>query len=180
MNLSMSTMITIFAIVILVLVWYSHASMRNKVHCVFRSATGEKIEKLRPVKSRHVIFEGRKYDIDTRRHTLIEWRRGIFALFPTKIYSYDFSFYSRHPLDPNNIKATWDSPENANRLNQEEALGAFLRHAPAITGKKQSGIMQWLPIIAIIVVVIVGFLVYQQGQHINIMQQQIENLAKVK
>lgn len=178
--MSWMSMVTYLCIIILGLVWYSHASLRNKVHCVFRSATGEKIEKLCPLRSRHVIFAGRKYNIDTRRHTLIEWRRGIHSVFPTKIYSYDFSFYSKYPLNPNDIKATWDSPENANRLNQEEALGAFLRHAPSITGKKQSNIMQWMPMIAIVIVVIVGFMVYQQGQHIGIMQQQINNLAGVR
>lgn len=180
MNLSTSTMITVFVIVLVVLLWYSHASISNKVHCVFRSATGEKVEKLRPVKSRFVTFEGRRYDILVARRTLLKWTRGIFAIFPTKIYSYDFTFLSRYPLNPASVKATWDSPENRKKLDQEESFGSFLRHAPSLTGKKQSGLMQWLPIIAIAVAVIVGFMVYQQGQHISVMQQQIENLARLK
>ncbi len=178
--MSWMTLVTYFCIVILGLVWYSHASLRNKVHCVFRSASGTKVEKLRPLNSRHVIFEGRRYDIDTQRRTILEWRRGIHALFPTFIFSYDFSYYSPHPLDPNNIKTTWDSPSNRDKLHQEEALGAFLRQARPLIGKKQSSIMQWLPIIAIVGVIIVGFMVYQQGQVISIMQQQINNLAGLK
>ena len=172
--MNVSIMIAILAIGIVGMFWYSQNKLKGKIHCTFRRQNKTKIEKFVPQKSRYVIFDGGQYNVNTKRITLLLYNRGIHQFFPTYVPSLDFSWYSPNPLDPERFKSTWDTPETREASRQEDSFRAFAKGIMSQIGKK-SRFPEWLfPAITIGAIMIIGYLVYQQSQHLSYLEQLIK------
>lgn len=157
---------TVFIVVLLMvlcLVWYSTASKRNKILCHFRRINKTKVERLVPMKSRYVIFDGGRYKIDTGRITLFWYARGVNALFPTWIPSLDFSWYSDVPHNPDDFKDTWDTPEARNAASSEDDWIGFNRAARTQAAGKASKLRAYLPWLLIAGVAIAVYYLFVRG-----------------
>lgn len=172
--MDISMMITILAVGVLLLFWYQHQALKGKMLCTFRRANKTMLEKLVPSNKKTVIFDDGKYNINSKRITLFLYKRGIHQFFPTFIPRLDFSFDSADPIDPENFQNTWDTPESREASGQEEAFQSFAKGVSSQIGKK-SRFPEWLfPMITIGAVLIIGYLVYQQGQHLSYLEQLIK------
>ena len=75
--MDVSILIAVFAIGIVVLFWYSQSKLKNRLLCTFRRANKTKVEKLIPIKSKYVVFDGGRYNVDPKRISLFWFNRGI-------------------------------------------------------------------------------------------------------
>jgi len=167
-------MVAIVAVGILAMVLYSHRQLKGKMLCTFRRANKTMVEKLVPAGKTEVIFDGGKYNVNSRRITLFLYKRGIHQFFPTYIPRLDFSFDSPDPLDPENFQNSWDTPESRLASGQAESFQAFAKGIDTQIGKK-SRFPEWLfPAITIGAVLVIGYLVYQQGEHLSYLEQLIK------
>lgn len=168
-----SMLVAIFAIGIVGLFWYSQNKLKGKLLCTFRRANKTKIEKLIPLRSKHVTFDGGKYNVNPKRITLFWYNRGIHQFFPTWLPTLDFTFDDPNALDPEKFKISWDTPEAREAAAQEENYRAFNKGLQVQTGAK-GRFPDWLfPAITIGAIAIIGYLVYQQGQHMVHLEQLI-------
>ncbi len=160
--MSLQTFVTIMAVGILVMAWYANTSKRNKILCTFRRINKTKIVKFIKMESRYVIFDGGKYDIIPNRITFQWYTAGIIhMLFPQWVATLDFTYSSRFPHDPNDMKTTSETPAIRRALNKEEWVESYYKGAkPSSSNKKQGLIVQYLPWIALILVFIVGVYLY--------------------
>ena len=73
--------------------------------------------------------------------------------------SLTYSHNSRFPHDPNNLDYNAETPEVRNAINKEEWVLSYYKGAKPSQGKasKLGFLQQWLPLIALIGVVIVFF-----------------------
>ena len=176
--MSPQNLFAILVFVILLMVWYSANSKRSKILCRYTGRDKTEEEKWVDVGKGYVIFRGRKFDIITRRIKNFWFTKGVHMILPTKISLLEYSWYSRFPHDPDNYSNVWESPEVRNLLNKEEDMRALGKGIGTQMGKKQSGLTAYLPIIAIILVVLVAFYFYTQmqaqGQHLKALENMIK------
>jgi hypothetical protein len=158
--------------------WYSTASKRNKLLCRFRKPDLTLIEKFVPKHSRYVIFDGGKYIIEPKRVILQWYNRGIHQFFPMWIPSLDYKWDTDVALDPRKFTNTWDTPEARNAASSEDDWKGFNKGMQAQTGKKVTMFQQYLPWITIGAIVILGVMVYTQGQRVDIMEEMIKVLPR--
>lgn len=172
--MDVQTLITIFLVLVIGIYWYSITKFKGKVLCTFRSANKTKQEKLVKLNSKYVIFAGGKYNVNPRRVTTFWYNKGIHQFFPIPIPTLDFRFDSPNPLDPETFENTWDTPESREAAAQEDNYRAFNKGLETQLGKK-SRFPEWLfPAIMIGAILVVGYLVYQQGQHLSYLEQLIK------
>lgn len=172
--MNVTTLIIIFIVVAIGLFVYSLYQIQGKIWCTFRRPDKTKVEKWAPMKSKYVHFDKGRYNINTKRITLLRWKRGIFQFFPIFVPSLDFSWDSPNPLDPETFQNTWDTPEAREASGQEDAFKAFAKGITSQVGKK-SLLPEWLfPAITIGAILIIGFLVYQQSEHLAYLEQLIK------
>lgn len=176
--MDLGTLIAIFCVGLLGMVWYSTAKLKNKIHCTFRRVNKTKIERFVPMGNKTVRFDKTKecpaglYNINTECITMLWYDRGINKLFPILIPSLDFSYYSSDPLNPKDF-ATWDTPEARQARRGEEAWAGFARGVAKQIGTK-SRFPEWLfPAITVGAVLIVGYLVYQLSGQVAMLSQQV-------
>ena len=144
------------------LFWHSQQKLKNKILCTFRRANKTKVEKLIPLKSKFVIFDGGKYNVTPKRITLFWYNRGINQFFPQWVPSLDYRFDSSNPLDPDTFQNTWDSPEARQASQQESSFVAFAKGTQLAQGGKKSMFPEWLfPSIIIGLLLVIGYWVYQ-------------------
>tara|TARA_Y100000310_G_scaffold164294_1_gene164120 strand:+ start:3890 stop:4378 length:489 start_codon:yes stop_codon:yes gene_type:complete len=154
--------------------WFSITKFRGKVLCTFRSANKTKQEKLILLKSKHVLFNGGWYNVNPKRVTTFWYNKGIHQFFPIPIPTLDFRFDSPEALDPETFQNTWDTPEAREMAGSEDDYRAFNKGIQAQLGKI-SRFPEWLfPAITIGAVLIIGYLVYTQGQHLSYLEQLIK------
>jgi hypothetical protein len=161
------TLLVIVAIMIGFMAWYANNSKRNQILCTFNRVNKTQVVKFIKMQSRYVVFDKCKYDIVPDRVVFRWFNSGIvYMLFPQFIPCLTFSHTSRWPLNPNTNLYTAESPEVRETLNKEEWFKSFNKSAsPQGKGVKAgfSGmIMQWLPIIAIVLVI--GVFIYFNGK----------------
>jgi len=178
-----SLLIAIMSMTVLGLAWYANSRLRNKIYCSFRRVNKTKIEKFVRMTSRYVIFDGRRYDIIPSCVTLLWWDKGfIHQLFPQNVVALDFTHESRFPLDPNTLKPVIISPEVRGAMNKEEWVKSYAKGFAPPSGKKQSMIQQYLPLITVGFVVLLGFYLYSNqqalSQQIAIMQNTLNAITK--
>lgn len=182
-----STLIMIMTIGILVMAWYGNTSKRDKILCTFRRVNKTKVSKFVKMQSRYVIFDNHKYDIVPSRISFQWYTAGlVHMLFPQWVATLDFTDSRRLPLNTNTMDYEWDNPEVRNAINQGELVKSYFATASPKSEKKVSGLMQYLPIIAIVLVVLVAGYMYMQmnslGQRVDAnlgaIQNQIKNISK--
>ena len=167
-------LVAVFCIAIVGMLIYSLYQIQGKIWCTFRRPNKTKVEKWVPMKSRYVHFDKGRYNVNTKRITLLRWKRGIFQFFPIFVPSLDFSWDSSNPHDPETFQNTWDTPEAREAAGQEDNYKAFNKGLQVQAGSK-SRFPEWLfPAITIGAVLIIGYLVYQQGQHLTYLEQLIK------
>lgn len=183
--MSIQTFITAMAGFILVMAWYANTSKRNKILCTFRRVNKTKIVKFVKMSSRYVIFDNGKYDIIPSRITF-QWYTGgiIHMLFPQWVATLDYSYSSRFPHDPNNLAITSETPAVRKALNKEEWVESYYKGAkPSSTSSKKIGLLtQYLPWIAIVLVLLVAVFVYNNvanmNTHLSILENNLRAITK--
>jgi len=182
--MSPQTLIVVMAIIILFLAWYANTSKRNKILCRFRRVNKTMIAKFVRMHSRYVIFDGGKYDIVPSRIVFQWYTAGIVhMLFPQWVATLDYAYDSSAPLNPNTLTYNWETPRVRQAINASELVESYFKTStPSPTGKKQSVIMQYLPFIAILLIVIVGVWMYSNQQalsnHMSILENAFKAIAK--
>jgi hypothetical protein len=179
------TLLMIMAVGILVLAWYANTSKRNVILCTFNRVNKTQLVRFVKMQSRYVVFDSAKYDIVPNR-IVFRWYNGGFVhmLFPQWVASLTFSYSSRFPLDPNTLSYDAESPEVRKTLNKEEWVRSYFRGAvPQNKSTAKLGFIgQWLPWIAIGLVVVVAFYFNSKmtsfGNTLDAMIGQINNLSQ--
>lgn len=178
MTLSLPQFISILLMFVIGYGILSCYDKKNKIFCTFKA--NDRTEQSRWTKKSQdkIIFKGsdgreRWYDIEIGRTTLKWITNGIHLLFPLFGRCLTYTQDSRRPEDPFTfsntmdadpaVRATLDAKDDVLEFEQrtEKGLGV---------GKMKGGLLQqWMPIIMILGFAILGYLIYQQGQHINLL-----------
>lgn len=171
--------IQIFVVLVVVLAFglflYSQYSWRGKVLCLFRRPNRTVIEKRVPLRSRYVIFDGGKYEINPKRIDLMWYTRGmIHQMFPMFVPFLEYKWDMPYALDPTKFTNSWDSPEARNSSKTEEKIRAVSKGFAAQGASKQSTLEKLLPWAAVGISIIVGFMVYQLSQHVSVLEELIK------
>lgn len=161
--MGLSTLIVMIAVGYTFLLWYVNNSKRDQILCYFRRPNKTKVKKFVKMSSRHVIFGKSKYDIVPSR---IEWEWYRFFYFmPIWVPTLDYTEGKRLPLDPNKMNYDWDNPENRKTINASELMRSYFSTQNPAGAKQKTGIiMQYLPWVAIGLVVVVYFLLDNKMQ----------------
>lgn len=164
-----STLLMLMMVAVVFMAWYANTSKRNKILCTFRRVNKTKIKKWVKMQSRYIIFDGGKYDIIPSRITFEWYTAGIVhMLFPQWVATLDYSYNSRFPHDPNDMKITAETPAVRKALNKEEWVESYYKGAKPSTQKtKQGVIMQYLPWVAIFLVVLLFVYFNNQMTHLG-------------
>lgn len=157
--------------------WYTSNSAKKQILCVFHRANKTRVEKKISMNDKRVIFDGGEYHVNIKRIELVWYDKGFAALFPGFRPSLTYKWDSQQPIDPATYRNTWDTPEARQAASSESAWKGFNTGMSATVGKKQSGIAQYLPWIAVAGVVIMGFFVYQMNGKMSILAEQNQNLG---
>ncbi len=174
------TLLFIMAMVFVFMAWYANYSKRDKILCRFRRANKTMISKFVRMQSRYVIFDKKKFDVIPSCCVDIWWCNGLIGMiFPQWVKSLDFTNNNRFPLDPNTLNPVLISPEVRGTMNKEEWLKSYTRSStPKTAAQKQGMIQQFLPWASLILVVLVGFFLYNNIQTLNQHMALIENTLK--
>lgn len=177
------TIFTILVFVIFVATWYAHNSKRDKIYCTLRRANKTSVSKFVKMSDRYVVMDGYKFNVVRSCIVFEYWNKGLLhMLFPQWIAKLDYTVESIDPFDPNTLKPTIISPAVRKVMNKEEWAKSYFKTSQPTSNKKQGFIMQWLPLISIIAVVLVGFYLYSNqtamGQHLLDIQRTIDAIAK--
>jgi hypothetical protein len=172
-----------FVIVLLLFIAgvFSAYSKRNKIFCWFEGEDGTDEFRWVTNKDGFVIFRGKKYDIITDRITNLWIKSGIHMLFPTRVACLKYSWYSRFPHDPSNYGRTIISPNVRKVIDKSELVASYFKTSTPASGKKEGAIMRWLPLIAIGLIIIVGYYAYSNmnelADGLNKLQQNFNTIA---
>ena len=172
--MNVQTIISVFLVLIIVMYWYSINKFKGKILCTFRRANKTKVEKLIPLKSKYVKFGKEKYHVNPKYITTLWYNKGVHQFFPIPVPTLDFRFDSVNALNPETFENTWDSPEAREMAGSEDDYKAFNKGIQAQLGKK-SRFPEWLlPAITIGAILVIGYLVYNQGQQLTYLEQLIQ------
>jgi preprotein translocase subunit SecG len=161
---------------------YATNNIKKKVRCRYVSRSKQSFEKMIPSKSNYVYFESKKFYILPRCVTLNAYDKGIFSLFPTKVWEVSYHWNSPYPDDPNTGEPVMLSPEVEKTLDQEAALGDYAgSQQRALMGKGGKGGMleKMMPVIVIVMALAVAYLVYtnfQSSKNDKVTQQAITDI----
>jgi hypothetical protein len=148
------------AVGVLFMAWYANSSKRNVILCRYRRVNKTMVVKFVKMQSRYVIFDGGKFDIIPGR-IIFQWYNNGFVhmLFPQWVATLDYSWNSRFPHNPNNMEITAETPQTRKALNKEEWVESYYKGAKPSSAKngKLGFLQQWLPWIAILLVIVVAF-----------------------
>ncbi len=176
--MSLEQLVMGMSIVLLIMAVYSTSRLKDKILVRYRSRSKTLVEKFIHESAGFVIFEKRKFDVRPRRVCYQWYNRGINQFFPTRVPTLDYSWNSRFPLNPDAFDNSMESPESLFAIRQDEHFRSWSKGVQTQAGKKQSGFANWIPWIAIILVLLIGFMVYQQNQHIAILENMMRAIGK--
>lgn len=155
--MGIETLFTLMLLALVVMAWWANNSKRNKIYCTLRRSNRTLITKFVKQESNFVIFEGRKFDVIPSCIVLRWWCVGlIHMVFPQWVPTLDFTYTNRFPLDPKTLKPVVISPEVRKAMNKEEWVKSYAKGFTPATSKKQSALQQYVPWVAIILVLIVA------------------------
>ena len=164
------TSLFIIAVFVLV-VWYvTQTRFKNKMLCRFRRPNHQLIEKWVPIYVKYVVFDNGKYGIgqyvvDPRCIQPYWYDRGFSKIFPTLVPTLDFRYDTPYPLNPETFEVTWQTPEVVRAAWQEHNAQEFAKGAASQAGgKKKERFPSWFfGVVAIVLVIMVGFLWWKQS-----------------
>ena len=174
--MSFQTFILIMAMVVVFMAWQANSSKRNKIHCSFTRVNKTEINKFVKMVSRYVVFDGKRYDIVPSCIKFTWWDKGlVHMLFPQWVAALDFTYASRWPIDPATGKSVIISPEVRSAMNKEEWVKSYAKGFTPPSTKKQTAIQQYLPYIAILLIVMMGVYFYTNMQALGASLADIAN-----
>lgn len=178
--MSPEILLLVMALAVVGMAWYANSSKRDKIFCRFKRVNKTQIAKFVRMSSRYVVFDKQRYDIIPSCIVFEWWDKGlVHMLFPQWVASLDFTHTSRYPHDPNTLKPVIISPEVRAVMDKEEWTKSYARSSVPKTGKAQQSILQqYLPFIAIGLVVVIGFYLYQNMKGLEQHMAVIENTLK--
>jgi hypothetical protein len=139
--------------------WYANYSMRDKILIYYNRANKTQIVRWVKMQSRYVIFDHKKFDIISSRIVFRYYTGGfIYWLFPQWVATLIYSYNSRFPHDPNHLEINSETPEVRDAINKAEWVESYYKGAKPSQSKggKLGMLQQYLPWIAILLVVIVA------------------------
>lgn len=175
--------VVLLLVVIFVMASYTARSKRYKLLAHYTSQNKTEADLWVKEKNGKVVIDNKQFTVLPDGITSYWFDKGFNWLFPTKVQYIKFSWYSRWPHNPNNYKVHLDSPALAKAVDTGDMMQSYGRTAsPTSTGKKQSMLMAYLPLISIILVALVGYYLFTQqeamGQHLMQLQNSINALTK--
>lgn len=163
--MSSQTLVLIMAMVVVGMAWWANLSKRNKIYCSLTRVNKTTIHKFVKMVSRYVVFDGKRYDVVPSCVKFGWWDKGlVHMLFPQWVAELDFTYASRWPIDPATGKHTIISPEVRSAMNKEEWVKSYAKGFTPPSAKRQTFFQQWLPYIAILLVVMMGVYFYTNMQ----------------
>lgn len=165
--MSLQQLIFGFAIILLVVVWYSTASLRNKIFVTYTRVDGTEEEFLSSINIKYLFFDHRRFRIIRSCIRYLWYKRGVHAIFPTRVAALSFVYNSEFPVDPETGQIHIMSPEVRNAMNQEERFYAYNRAQAKVSGRKEGFLQRNGMIIAIVLVVIMGVFFWMKMQGLD-------------
>ena len=170
--MSITQLIFAFSVMMLVAVWYSTASMRNKILCTCRTPSKTKLELLIPMNQRYVFFKMggwvQKFNVLKDCITYQEYTRGIHKFFPTNVATLDFVWTDTNPIDPDTGNVYIMSPAVRNSMYQEERFKDYTRAQEKVAGTPKLGFFQKYGVFIAIGIALLGFaFLYMQTKGLN-------------
>lgn len=164
----------------------SQTRFRDKMLCTFRRPNKVKIEKWVPMSyaGKYVTFDRGRYGIgqyyvNPKMISLQWYDRGINKLFPILVPTLDFRYNNDQPIDPETGLNSWLTPEAQYATYQEHQHIAYAKGTAAQVGKKEKIPAFYLGAVAIVLVIALGFYVYQSNNAFAIDLANITNLLKL-
>lgn len=182
MALNSTTVFIVFLIFLVVYASYTANRAKNNIYCMFIRSDNTWINKWAKPKQRRIEFDNGWYYLNSKRMISRVLEDGIYKIFPQKVHAQIFRWNSPNPMNPGDFTQTWETPESRKNLSKEEDIRALSAGtAQALGAKKKKGMLEGLmPIIAIVGVVIIGYLLYATtkkidslGNAINVIQQML-------
>ena len=164
--MSQEQSLMLLCIAILGIHWWEVQSKRDKIYCTLRRSNKTKVHKWAKIEDDHIVIAGLQFNI-VERFVVYEWFKGglLGWLFPTRVPALDYDESSEDPFNPDDMTdAHVISPRVRRQINNRGRMGAFAAGVAAQSGKKKSGIVEFLPWLAIIAVAGVAFMLYQDHQ----------------
>ena len=128
------------------------------------------------MESRYVIFEGKKHDIIPSCVVFQWYQNGIVhMIFPQWVATLDFTHDDRFPLDPNTMRPVIISPEVRKNINKQEWVNSYAKGFTPPTNKKQSMLREYAPYFAILLVVLLGFWMYNNMSGLAMQMESLRN-----
>jgi hypothetical protein len=160
-------------------------TLKDKIFCTFIRKDRTEINKYAKANQGRIDFDNSYYNIIPNRTTLkLVW---VF-IFPTWIRCLKFKFDSNMPIDPTTWNNDYDNPADRKALDKTEDLRAlFETQKNTLSSKngKKSFLEGLMPILTIAGFLIIGYLVWKQGQKsdqlgyaMNTVQSQFLDLMK--
>lgn len=152
---------TIIIAMLFVAAWYSTNSKRNKIYCFYRGRDNTIQARWVNMTDSYVLFPpNKKFRVLPERMSSFWYKGGIHFFFPTKVNSLEYSWNSIYPLNTQDYQKSWVTPETYKIHNTEDAFRSYGKGFAPKDNKKQGMLMQYLPIICVVLIVIVGFWAY--------------------
>ena len=179
----MQNLLLIVAVGFVFMAWWANSSKKNMILCRFRRPNKTIISKWVKMKSLYVETPDGKYDIVPSCISLQWYNSGfINMIFPQWIATLDYTYGRRLPLNPNTMNYEWENPETRKAINKAETIQSYAKTSNPKIDKKQDLITKYLPWVAILLVVIVGFWMYTNMQglaaHMQAMQNSLNAITK--
>ncbi len=171
MQLNPTTMLVLILLFAIVFASYSARSLKNKILCTVNRADRTKIVKWAKIDQQRIDIEGGWYVVEPDRTVLRLWDSGIHWFFPVWVRCSDYRHGSARALDPNTFDNSY-SAEARKELDTSDSIRAWSEgNRRALTGGigKKGMLERYLPIIMIVGFLIVGYLVYNLQNHVNML-----------
>ena len=165
---------------------FSTYSKLGRVLCVYEDESKNVRTGWGKVVNKKIEIFGKRFDVLPQCIQTTRINTGIHKILPMQVSYLHLVWYSRYPINPNDYKRSWDSPELRNMLNLEEILQSFFKnYKPKDPKAKKAigGFSQYLPYIFILIVFIV-IMFWVNGQFngmknvINEIELQLSHIPK--
>ncbi len=174
------SIIVVLAFALLVF-WYSQRKFKNKMYCTFHRANKTIIKTFVPMTSRNVKFSSAKgedglYSIQPSCIEHLWYNSGVNKVFPVLIPHLEFYWYCPYPVDPQTGQVSWLTPEARAAAWDEHQHIAYAKASVAMGGTKKKLFDVLIPLITIGLIIIVGYLTYQNSVAIQNLMKSILDL----
>lgn len=162
----------IFPWLILAYLTFIAFTYQNRIWCTFRRYDKSKKGKWANARNKDgtwgdVEFEGGIYHVEPAR-TVLGWRL-LLGFFPMPVRESDYVQGSARALDPATFNNTFSAEERKQLDRTDDLKGLMVanRESTKAAGGKKGLLEQWMPLIMIGGLLIIGFFVFQQQKKLD-------------